>query len=609
MAGCRSSLALSFLISISIGVLLVYAEVDVEEPAVSTSTATFRGKRVPVSHPQLPDFQGGVDAFTRIPYAEPPVGELRFKRPVPKVIEGTYDATRASVACSQALFPSLDFGFDEMSEDCLYLDVFVPSTKPSSAAVLVWIHGGGFQGGAGSVPNSLPIPLAALNDVIVVTCNYRLNVFGFLATGDDEIPANLGLLDQRQVLMWVQENIAAFGGDPSRVTIFGESAGSMSVSLHVMSTMSAGLFSGAIMQSGVTSGIALVKMDEIVQGTFALGTVLNCTGTSAEVAACLRTKSAEELVKLFQDDPTMMMTVTPRPVYGDSFLPLDFYNTFTEGGLNKVDIMVGCTDAEGAVFVSPYLAGLDDKEKPVLNRTEFSEKLSLFLMTMFPNVAPDPTIVKTSMFVYSTKEQLANPESDHTDSVIDSTSDFLMLCPTMHFATKYSAVNPTYVYLMTHAPSASIWNKDIKWMGATHGEDIPYVFGSALMRAADDDESFMSGRFTDEEVEMSRQIMKYWTNFAKTGNPNTANKDDEPETKYPTWPTFSEEAPTIKDLSLTFENIPEPPHQKECHFVMDIFPKMLDNAVELNRLKGLLEEKVSADSEKSCEDPESCPEE
>ncbi|XP_071482748.1 cholinesterase 1-like, partial [Diadema antillarum] len=113
---------------------------------------------------------------------------------------------------------------------------------------MVWIHGGGFQAGAGAIPTMLPVPLAALNDVIVVTFNYRLSIFGFLTTGDDVIPGNLGLLDQRQALIWVQENIAAFGGDPTRVTIFGESAGGASVNFQVLSPMSAGLFSGAIMQ-------------------------------------------------------------------------------------------------------------------------------------------------------------------------------------------------------------------------------------------------------------------------------------------------------------------------------------------------------------------------
>ncbi|XP_071495066.1 acetylcholinesterase-like [Diadema antillarum] len=612
MAECKTRLAMSSWISILVvGVLLVCAEGDVEEPVVTTSTATFRGKRVPVSHPQLPDFQGGVDAYTRIPYAEPPVGDLRFKRPVPKVIEGSFDARRESVACFQAAFPRMDFGM-EMSEDCLYLDVFVPATKPSSPAVLVWIHGGGFQGGTGSIPFGLPIPLAALNDVIVVTCNYRVNAFGFLATGDEEIPANLGLLDQRQVLMWVQENIAAFGGDPSRVTIFGESAGGVSVSLHVISPMSAGLFSGAIMQSGAVSQLSFLTMDEMVKGTFTLGAMMNCSETtSAELTACLRTKSPDEIIQPFKANPMMMMQVSPSPVYGDEFLPHDLDTTFAEGEINKVNVMLGCTEDEWSILISPWFAGFDYKGKPVMNRTDFQNTLYAILNSMMsPGAALDPVTLETTMFVYSTSEQLEHPESDHTDAVIDSTSDFVILCPTFSFAEKASSAgNPTYAYLMTHIPSVSMWGEDMEWLGATHGEDIPYVFGTPLMRDADNDDSIIAGRFTDKEVELSLQVMEYWANFAKTGNPNIAAKDGEAETKYSVWPAFSKEFPTLKDISLTLENIPTPPHQKECHFVTNMFPKMIANAGELNRLKALLEEKVSTDSEKSCEDPESCPEE
>ncbi|XP_009458843.1 PREDICTED: cholinesterase-like, partial [Nipponia nippon] len=190
-----------------------------------------------------------VTAFLGIPYAEPPLGHLRFRPPRPaRPWHGVLDASSHHHACYQAvdtMFPG--FGGSEMwnpnremSEDCLYLNVWVPVPRPSAAVpVLVWIYGGGFYSGAASLDVYDGRYLAAAEGVVVVSMNYRVGALGFLALpGHPEAPGNVGLLDQRLALRWVRDNVGAFGGDAGAVTLFGESAGAASVGLHLLSTPS-----------------------------------------------------------------------------------------------------------------------------------------------------------------------------------------------------------------------------------------------------------------------------------------------------------------------------------------------------------------------------------
>ncbi|NWI68804.1 ACES Acetylcholinesterase, partial [Todus mexicanus] len=205
---------------------------------------------------------GDVVAFLGIPYAQPPLGPLRFRPPrhPPAPWPGVLDATAHRHACYQAvdtMFPG--FGGSEMwnpnremSEDCLYLNVWTPALgRGGGVPVLVWIYGGGFYSGAASLDVYDGRYLAAAEGVVVVSMNYRVGALGFLALpGHPEAPGNVGLLDQRLALRWVQSNIAAFGGDPAAVTIFGESAGAASVGLHLLAPASRGLFRRAVLQSG-----------------------------------------------------------------------------------------------------------------------------------------------------------------------------------------------------------------------------------------------------------------------------------------------------------------------------------------------------------------------
>ncbi|XP_013364908.1 PREDICTED: acetylcholinesterase isoform X3 [Chinchilla lanigera] len=256
---------------------------------------------------------GLVSAFLGIPFAEPPVGPRRFLPPEPKQPwPGVLDATTFPSVCYQyvdTLYPGFE-GTEmwnpnrELSEDCLYLNVWTPYPRPASPLpVLVWIYGGGFYSGASSLDVYDGRFLAQAEETVLVSMNYRVGTFGFLALpGSREAPGNVGLLDQRLALQWVQENVAAFGGDPTSVTLFGESAGAASVGMHILSPPSRSLFHRVVLQSGTPNGPwATVGMGEARRRATLLARLVGCPpggagGNDTELVACLRTRPAQDLV-------------------------------------------------------------------------------------------------------------------------------------------------------------------------------------------------------------------------------------------------------------------------------------------------------------------------
>lgn len=582
------------------------SSIDVEQPVVKTATATFRGKRLDIHPYQLPDeFHRSVSTFTRIPYAEPPVGQLRFAAPVGKVIEGDFDATRTTVACPQKVQNEIWNMELDLSEDCLTLDIFIPEPKPRDAAVMMWIHGGGYHMGAGSIPVGLPAPLAAYNYVIVVTINYRLGPLGFLATGDGSIPANIGLLDQRQALVWIQDNIKDFGGDPKRVTIFGESAGAGSVNLHLLSTMSAGLFSRAIMQSGALNEIWShhTTMEEVVEMTFDMGKEVGCdVTTSTELVRCLRSKSVKEIMALYDGSPNVLAAkFFFRPVADGQFLAEDPIKMASKGSFNQVDVIIGCNGDEGSMFLLPAFLGSDEIRPPPMNRSAFREFIALNLQT------DDPLTLDMTEYVYATQEQLNDPGTDFVTSAIQLAGDLAILCPAYSIADELSrAGRNVYEYLMTHVPAISAWGSKYDWLGAAHMEEIPYVFGSPFLRKPEDP-SDLAGKFEGEhEVQMSLQIMKYWSNFAKYGDPNCYLPDPD-RFRYSPWIKSTPSSPGYKELAPSFEMRAGKVHAQECYFLNSLVPSLIRTADEKAKLSALLEEKVRRDSDSSCADPQSCP--
>lgn len=284
---------------------------EAEGPEDPELLVTVRGGRLRGLRLMAPG--GPVSAFLGIPFAEPPVGPRRFLPPEPKrPWPGVLNATAFQRVCYQyvdTLYPGFE-GTEmwnpnrELSEDCLYLNVWTPYPRPASPTpVLVWIYGGGFYSGASSLDVYDGRFLAQAEGTVLVSMNYRVGAFGFLALpGSREAPGNVGLLDQRLALQWVQENVAAFGGDPTSVTLFGESAGAASVGMHLLSPPSRGLFHRAVLQSGAPNGPwATVGVGEARRRATLLARLVGCPpggagGNDTDLVACLRTRPSQDLV-------------------------------------------------------------------------------------------------------------------------------------------------------------------------------------------------------------------------------------------------------------------------------------------------------------------------
>ncbi|KAK8782634.1 hypothetical protein V5799_016022 [Amblyomma americanum] len=305
-------------------------------------------------------------AYLGIPYAQPPIGDLRFRKPVPvSPWEGVYNASSKPKPCRQLPVPlvaSLSLNYSGSSEDCLQINAWLPSSacpETGSCAgkhpVIVFIHGGGFQWGDSALFLHDPANFVALSDVVFVTFNYRVGLHGFLSLEVPELPGNVGLWDQNLALKWVRKNIASFGGDPDDVTIDGQSAGAISVALHAVSPHSKGLFKRAIMQSGAPLSLAT---SDYFKGK---GRFINVAGTLgcydpkktldeqlAEAIKCLRDLEPAELIQKLEQLDFVQHAFTP--VDNDEFVPFSVSSPETWNKLNVKEVMLGTTENEAGIF-------------------------------------------------------------------------------------------------------------------------------------------------------------------------------------------------------------------------------------------------------------------
>ncbi|XP_058431874.1 liver carboxylesterase 1 isoform X3 [Marmota monax] len=330
-------------------------------PVVDTVHGKVLGKYVSLEGSAQP-----VAVFLGVPFAKPPLGPLRFAPPQPaEPWRSVKNTTSYPPMCSQdavggqvlsELFTNrkenIPFRF---SEDCLYLNIYTPAdlTKKSRLPVMVWIHGGGLVVGGASTYDGLP--LSALENVVVVTIQYRLGIWGFFSTGDEHGPGNWGHLDQVAALRWVQDNIANFGGNPGSVTIFGESAGGQSVSVLVLSPLAKNLFHRAISESGVALTAALFRKD-IKPVAEKVAITAGCkTTTSAVMVHCLRQKTEEELL-----ETTLKMNFFSLDLFGDPRESYPFLPTVVDGVLlpkTPEEIL-----AEKNFNTVPYMVGINKQE-------------------------------------------------------------------------------------------------------------------------------------------------------------------------------------------------------------------------------------------------------
>ena len=317
---------------------------------VSTKYGSIEG--LMASYPNVPAPYKSVSKFLGVPFAAPPIGQLRFKAPQPpnEWKPKVRQAKKHGNVCLQPrtfewIFKQFDPGFT-YNEDCLYLDVYTPNVS-LSLPVLVYIHGGGYDKGAAITS---PSDTLALQGVAVVVIQYRLGLFGFLTTGDSAAPGNFGMLDQVEALKWVKDNIANFGGNPDKMTIFGESAGGSSVNLHLMSPLSKGLFHQAIAESGVDlSPFAIQPTFFGLRYAKELAQNLGCpTGDHDAMVTCIRGKESTDVQQASASTKYRFVDYLRwAPVVDKNFLHDKPQNLRKRGEYNQVPLMISFNSQEG----------------------------------------------------------------------------------------------------------------------------------------------------------------------------------------------------------------------------------------------------------------------
>jgi para-nitrobenzyl esterase len=482
----------------------------------------------------------GVHSYRAIPYAAPPVGDLRWMPPVaPAAWTEVLEATTRPNGCMQEALWGLPVPGFVASEDCLYLNVDTPQTG-SGLPVMVWIHGGGFVLGEGTQTDGGTAGdlIARETDTVVVSMNYRLGPFGFLAHSalSQESPrgasGNYGLMDQTAALQWVQQNIEAFGGDPNNVTIFGESAGAFSVCSHLASPRSAGLFHKAIIQSGSCERPWVELSRAQAQGD-AFAAALGCGEAPEESLRCMREASAEDVLAAlppapnFGFSPSVGPTADWFPILDGDFFEEQPADSFASGDFNQVPTLLGFTRDEARLFV--WLGELDPFS-PLQVSEDSYEPLVARLLGGNAELAAEAVL------------EYPISEFDGAAAALAAlATDTIFRCPGKLEAAKLRQFVPTYLYQFDYEGGRSQLEFAIDLgfvdaelpsdrLGAFHGADIPYVFGYdpvlELNGMGLQVNSFEPG---SDDGAVWRTMLGYWTRFAATGDPNGPGAEAWPE--------------------------------------------------------------------------------
>ncbi|XP_026315216.1 venom carboxylesterase-6-like [Hyposmocoma kahamanoa] len=486
-------------------------------PVVMTELGALRGRRLLArTAAQTPYY-----SFKGIRYAQSPRGSFRFRPPAPlEPWSGVRDALEEGAVCPHRF---MLFDTYKGDEDCLFLNVYTPALPEKitgfnpKLAVMVWIHGGAFAVGSGNSFLYGPDHLVGAG-VVLVTLNYRLGALGFLSMENEEVSGNMGLKDQVMALKWVRDNIEYFGGDATRVTIFGESAGAASVHMHMLSPMSKGLFHRAIAQSGLAlSPWALAR--EPRERAFDLGRELGIdTNNTAELLGYLRATPSELLVKAGArlagapgKTADLQSTVAlPFVPVVEPDVPGAFLTKSPRESLPGVDV--------------PLLTGFNAQEGIILfRRLQRYPKLLSELDREFRRVVPPQLLNddeertrKITEHIRAFYFQQRPVDMRNIDSLIDLFTDVMFLRPileTLRIQATTNRTSPTYLYRFAFDGALGLFKRmlGITHPGACHGDEMGYLFYFSRLNYRLDDDS--------TELAVSRRMVEMWTNFAKTGNP------------------------------------------------------------------------------------------
>ena len=428
--------------------------------------------------------------FRGIPYAEPPINNLRWKSPIPAKKNLKIDARQFKPACMQDRYntdwyhnvikafgsdPSLFDHVNSISEDCLYLNIWTKSLETSARKpVMVWIHGGNDTAGWSYEPDYIGHNLSN-KDVVVVSIGYRLNIFGFFRHPNMiKQTGNFGLEDQILSLQWLKENIEYFGGDPKNITIFGESAGGAHISYHLASTASEGLFKKAIIQSG---GYNLIS-------PYSLLDIQDAHSLAKEATDIISPNNFEALRKIDSNkllDASKAMGYPFHPIIDGDLIQKEILNIYSSGNLNKVDLIIGSNKNEEYLYIDKELSAEDlIKQITEMNPDKADKIISLLDLSDIPLAS----------------DRLGTNQ--------------LTACPSIFIARQMTkSGNKVYQYLFS---KQRIKSENIL---SYHGAEIPYVFGTH--------DAYLPT--TNNDLKLTDSMMNYWTQFAKKGNPNSDNTD------------------------------------------------------------------------------------
>ncbi|XP_043849115.1 neuroligin-1 isoform X3 [Dromiciops gliroides] len=527
-------------------------KLDDADPLVTTNFGKIRGIKKELNNEIL----GPVIQFLGVPYAAPPTGERRFQPPEPPSSwSDTRNATQFAPVCPQNIIDGrlpevmLPVWFtnnldvvssyvQDQSEDCLYLNIYVPTedgplTKKQTddlgdndgaededirdsggpKPVMVYIHGGSYMEGTGNLYDGSV--LASYGNVIVITVNYRLGVLGFLSTGDQAAKGNYGLLDLIQALRWTSENIGFFGGDPLRITVFGSGAGGSCVNLLTLSHYSEGnrwsnstkgLFQRAIAQSGTALSSWAVSFQPAKYARM-LATKVGCNmSDTVELVECLQKKPYKELID--QDIQPARYHIAFGPVIDGDVIPDDPQILMEQGEFLNYDIMLGVNQGEGLKFVENIVDSEDG-----ISASDFDFAVSNFVDNLYGYPEGKDVLRETIKFMYTDWADRHNPET-RRKTLLALFTDHQWVAPAVATADLHSNFgSPTYFYAFYHHCQT---DQVPAWADAAHGDEVPYVLGIPMIGPTE----LFPCNFSKNDVMLSAVVMTYWTNFAKTGDPN-----------------------------------------------------------------------------------------
>ena len=492
--------------------------------------------------------KGGVNEFLGVPYAQPPVGDMRWRPPVTHAPwTGVLQAKAFGPACAQVTTLGVFAGPANENEDCLYLNVFMPNVPPFAGQklpVLVWIHGGGLFDGASNDYDATA--LATKGPMVVVTLNYRLGLFGFLAhpalDGDGHPFANYGLLDQQASLAWVNRNIDRFGGDKNNVTLAGQSAGARSVIANLTSPFAKNLFQRAILESGGYAGFAPLPFAESKGRDFAVAAGCG-SGASPTVAKCLRALPAARVMALSGTASVNAPYVTGFIVDGE-VLPLREMGALQGGHFNHVPVLNGSVRDEGNFFIaiSEYFSG---PPRMARGKADYDTAVTkIYKGNAGPLGSPPayPTGTVKKVLAQYPVDAYASPQLALSAVLTDP-----MVCRARHLNQILAGQVPVYAYEFDDRTAPAYFPEMPGFVPyAYHTSDLQYLF--PLYHGGN---AGVSHPLSPRQRALSDQIVAGWANFARTGNPNgTAGRPWPRFENKPTRPAYlSENIPALSTLS------------------------------------------------------------